>query len=111
MRYRHAGAGRAVARPAAQAAAMLPGMHPITLLEPLSYLSESPTAGFADTPQALEYHSQAGSVRFDKATGTMRLDPPTADVLALLQELQALVTDQEASERAGLLAKLARRPY
>lgn len=85
-------------------------MDKITLLEPLSYISSS-AAGLIDTPTELTYRGLKGTVCFDKTTGQINIDPPSADVLQLHQELQRLVTDQDASERAQLLRKLAQRPY
>ena len=87
------------------------GMHPIALLEPLTWLRHDPAKGFCASPDALVYTGQDASVRFDKSTGRVSLDPPSADVLQLLQELQALASQQEREERAGLLAKLRQRPF
>ncbi|MNP84568.1 hypothetical protein D3C76_1839260 [compost metagenome] len=50
-------------------------------------------------------------MRFDKASGRVSLDPPSADVLVLLQELQALATAQHDAEKNRLLARLAERPF
>jgi hypothetical protein len=100
-------AGRGQGR---QAATLL-GMHPIVLLGPLSDLRHSPTDGFSDSPEAFEYRGSHACVRFDKATGTVTLDPPEADPGQLLVEMQALATRQEAEERAALRARLAQRPY
>nr|QPB93788.1 hypothetical protein [uncultured bacterium] len=86
-------------------------MNPIVLLDPLSYLRHDPAKGFANSPDALIYQGATACVRFDKASGTVTLEPPGADVLALLQALQALAVAQEADERAAMLAKLAKRPY
>lgn len=85
-------------------------MHPLTLLEPLSYLC-SLVQGFRDNPNALEYRGAAGRVRFDKTTGGITLDPADLDVLQLHRELQGLASRQDATERARLLARLAQRPY
>ncbi|MEC4025632.1 hypothetical protein VSO52_23050 [Pseudomonas fulva] len=82
----------------------------MTLLEPLSYL-RSPAQGFCDTSAALEYRGAAGCVRFDKATGRLTLDPPDLNVLQLHQAMQAVATQQDAAERARLLARLAQRPF
>ena len=86
-------------------------MHPIILLEPLSLLRHSPSDGFSDSPGALEYQGAEGCVRFDKTTGRIGLDPPSADVLVLLQALQALATAQHDAEKNRLLARLRQRPF
>jgi hypothetical protein len=84
-------------------------MHPIVLLEPLSLLHHSPAQGFVDSPDAFTYQGACASVRFDKVTGRMTLDPPDADLLAVFQELQALATRQHDQEKARLLARIRRR--
>lgn len=86
-------------------------MHPIVLLGPLSDLRHSPAQGFADSPDALVYNGPDASVRFDKSTGRVTLDPPGADLAQLLQELQALAQTQHDAEKARLLARLRRRPF
>lgn len=86
-------------------------MNPIILLEPLSMLRNSPADGFRDLPDALTYQSAEGCVRFDKTSGNLTLDPPSADILVLLQELQALTIRQHDLERAAMLAKLRKRPF
>lgn len=85
-------------------------MDKITLLEPLSCISPS-AAGVIDTPTELTYRCLAGTVSFDKTTGQVSIDPATANVLEMHQELQRLATEQDATERAQLLRKLAQRPY
>lgn len=89
--------------------ATLQGMHPIALLGPLSDLHHAPDQGFSDSPEALEYKGSSAVVRFDKATAAVTLDPLGADVLALLQELQALATAQHDDDKARLLARLRLR--
>ena len=84
-------------------------MHPIVLLSPLSDLRHSPTDGFSDSPEAFTYKGSSAVVRFDKATATVTLDPPGADVLVLLQELQALATAQHDQDKARILARLRQR--
>ena len=86
-------------------------MNAIVLLEPMTYLRHDPALGFCDSPEAFEYKGAEGCVRFDKATGRVSLDPPSADVLVLLQELQALAMAQHDQEKARLLARLAERPF
>lgn len=86
-------------------------MNPIVLLEPLSYLRHDPHQGFSDLPDALQYQGATACVRFDKTTGRVSLDPPGADVLAVLQELQSLTQAQHDQEKARLLARLAERPF
>ena len=86
-------------------------MNPIILLEPLSYLRHAPTQGFSDLPDALQYQGAIACVRFHKATGRVSLDPPGADLLTVLKELQALASLQEREERAAMLTRLARRPF
>lgn len=81
------------------------------LLEPMSLLRHSPADGFEDSPKAFIYKGSSASVRFDKVTGQLSLDPPSADLLDVLQELQALACRQEAQERAAMRARLAKRPY
>lgn len=90
-------------------AATLQGMHPIILLEPLTWLRHSPTDGFRDSPDALTYQGACASVRFDKVTGRVTLNPPGADVLQLLQELQALASAQHDQEKARLLERIRQR--
>ncbi len=85
-------------------------MDKITLLEPLSYVGPD-TAGVSDTTTSLTYRGLAGTVCFDKTTGQINIDPRTANVLQLHQELQRLALNQDATERAQLLCKLAQRPY
>lgn len=84
-------------------------MNPILLLEPMTYLRHSPADGFADSPEAFEYKGAEGCVRFDKASGRVTLDPPGADVLLLLQELQALAMAQHDDDKARILARLRLR--
>ena len=91
--------------------ATLQGMHPLTLLEPLSLLQHAPAEGFHETPTALVFVGGHAAVSFDKATGQLTLTPPCADVLQLHRELQFLASLQEAQERIRLLARLAKRPY
>ena len=86
-------------------------MHPIILLEPLSHLRHAPEQGFSDNQDAFIYRGSSACVRFDKATGSLTLDPPETDVLVLLVELQALASLQEREERAALLARLRKRPF
>jgi hypothetical protein len=86
-------------------------MNPIVLLEPMTYLRHSPADGFSDSPEALIFKGSSAVVRFDKSTGRVTLDPPNSDVLALLQELQALASRQHDLERATMLAKLRKRPF
>ncbi|MNC52901.1 hypothetical protein D3C76_365930 [compost metagenome] len=83
-------------------------MHPIVLLGPLSDL-HAPVQGFSDRPDALTYQGACASVRFDKATAAVTLDPPSANVLELLQELQALAQLQHDAEKARLLARIRLR--
>jgi hypothetical protein len=84
-------------------------MNPIVLLEPLSYLRHSPADGFTDSPDALTYIGLGASVRFDKSTGRVTLDPPSANVLDLLQELHALAQLQHDAEKARLLDRIRQR--
>lgn len=86
-------------------------MNAIVLLEPMTYLRHDPALGFRDSPEAFEYKGAEGCVRFDKATGRVSLDPPSADILVLLQELQALASRQHDQEKARLLSRLAERPF
>ncbi|WP_274643778.1 hypothetical protein [Pseudomonas serbica] len=86
-------------------------MHPIILLEPLTWLRHDPDQGFSDSPQAFIYKGSSAVVRFDKATGRVTIDPPGTDVLQLLQELHALAMAQHDAEKAKLLARLRRRPF
>lgn len=86
-------------------------MNPILLLEPMTYLRHDPAQGFTDSAEAFEYKGAEGCVRFDKSTGRVTLDPPGADVLALLQALQALATAQHDAEKAWLMARLRQRPF
>ena len=86
-------------------------MNVMTLLEPLSMLRHSPADGFCDSPEALVYNGQHAAVRFDKTTGSLSLDPPSADVLAVFQELQALASRQHDQERAAMLGRLRKRPF
>lgn len=109
---RPAGAGLGVARcRQATGFATLQGMHPLTLLEPLSLLQHAPADGFHDRPDALVYIGAQAAVRFDKATGQVTLTPVSADLLQLHRELQTLAQTQEARERTRILSKLAQRPY
>lgn len=84
-------------------------MHPIVLLGPLSDLRHAPDQGFSDSPDAFEYQGSCACVRFDKSTGRVTLDPPSANVQNLLQELQALAMAQHDAEKARLLARLRLR--
>ena len=86
-------------------------MNPIVLLEPMTLLRHAPDQGFSDLPDALMYQGATACVRFDKTTGRLSLDPPDADLLTVLQELQALASRQHDQERAAMLARLAKRPY
>lgn len=85
------------------------GMHPITLLEPLTWLRHSPADGFSDSPDALTYTGQKACVRFDKGSGRLTLDPPDADLLTVFKEMQALATAQHDAEKARLLARIRQR--
>jgi hypothetical protein len=84
-------------------------MHPIVLLEPLSLLRHDPDQGFTDSPEAFIYKGSSACVRFDKTTARVTLDPPGADVLELLQELQALAQLQHDQDKARMLARLRLR--
>lgn len=86
-------------------------MHPIVLLEPLTWLRHDPVQGFSDSPDAFEYKGATACVRFDKATARLTLDPLSADVLQLLHELQQLAQAQHDAEKARLLARLRQRPF
>lgn len=81
------------------------------LLEPLSYLRHASDQGFSDSPQALIFKGYSAAVRFDKVSGELSLDPPSADLLGVLQELQPLASLQEREERVVMLTRLARRPF
>lgn len=86
-------------------------MDSMTLLEPLSQLRHAPEQGFSDLTDALIYRGSSALVRFDKSTGRITLDPPGADVLVVLQELQRLATAQHDDEKARLVARLRQRPF
>lgn len=77
----------------------------------MTYMRHDPAQGFCDSPEAFEYKGAEGSVRFDKTSGCLTLDPPNSDVLALLQALQALATAQHDAEKAWLMARLRQRPF
>lgn len=86
-------------------------MNPIVLLEPLTWLRHDPDQGFSDSPQAFIYKGSSTVVRFDKATGTVTLDPPGADLLTVFKELQALAQAQHDQDKARILARLRQRPF